>query len=464
MSELTAEVTALEDHKVRIDVSVPEEEVRARAGRATKALGQNLRMPGFRPGKAPIPMIVQAVGREAVIDRMLRDSISDWYTAALDVTGVIPVDEPEIDIDGELADDAPIAFTATVVRRPVATLGEYKGLEVERPPVDVTDEIIDAEIERLRSQVARLRTVERPAGDGDFVLIDFDGAIGDEPAPNTSARDYAVQLGSGRLIGGFEGHLVGVSAGETTTFDLAYPDDDTRGELKGQTITFTVEVKRVQELELPEVDDTFASEAAGFDTLADLRTDLHGRIETVLTAQAEEQFRRRAIDAAVVNATFDVPPVMIDNRVEAILHDTAHQLPRGVTLEDYVRSQGRTLAETRQDLRPDAEMSVRREIVVEAIIAAEAIEISDEELEAKVLADAAEAGRDPKDILKALRRSGNVELVRDDIARDRAIDVLVDSAVAITPEQAAAKEPDAEESAPTPKRASRAKKPTETES
>ena len=436
---VTAELIDLEDdHKVRLDVAVPEDEVRDKAQRAVRALGRNIRMPGFRPGKAPPGMILNAVGRDAVLERMIHDSLGEWYEKALDATGVLPIDDPELDLP-EVTDEGPIKFSATVRRRPTATLGEYKGLEVVRPDADVTEAMIEIELGRLREQLGRLEPVERAAAASDFVTMDFDGLLDGEPVPSATGRDYVVELGAGRLIAGFDEALIGASAGDVREFSLDYPDDDHRGELSGKTVSFSVTVKRVQERILPELDDTFASDATGFESLDELRSDLRQRMEAALSTRAEEQYRRLAIDAAVAKSTVDIPEVMVSRRVDSILHDTSHQLPQGVTLQDYLRAQGRTLDQARADLTGDAEMSIRRELVVEAVIAAEGIEITDEVIQERVDQEATAAGRDTKQIMKNLRKSGNLEVLREDLAREQAVDVIVSTAVPLTVAEAEAK-------------------------
>ena len=436
---ISATLTPLEDHKVRLDVAVPEEEVRQRAARAVQDIGRGIRLPGFRPGKAPAAMIVKTVGRDAVIERMLRDSLTGWYQQALDSTGVDPIDEPEVDLP-EATDEGPISFSATVMRRPTAELGAYTGLEVVRQTTEDRDALIDAELERMRQQAARLEPTDRAAQAGDFVTMDFDGSLDGKPLESATGRDYVVELGAGRLVAGFDEAVYGAVPDDTREFDLDYPDADQREELRGKTVHFSVTVKGVQEPVAPPLDDAFASESAGFDTLADLRTDVSERVDRALEQRSDEQFRRSVIDAAVANATLDLPAIMVDRRVEAILHDMSHRLPEGVGLQAYLEAQGSSLEKARVDMRLDAELSIRRELVVEAVIAAEKIEVTDEDIEARVNTDAIAAERDPKAVMKSLRKSGNIEVVREEMARDLATAKMIDSAVALTPGEADAKE------------------------
>jgi trigger factor len=436
---ISATLTPLEDHKVRLDVAVPEDEVRQRAARAVQDIGRGIRLPGFRPGKAPAAMIVKTVGRDAVIERMLRDSLTAWYEQALASTGVEPIDEPEVDLP-EATDEGPINFSATVMRRPTATLGEYKNLEVVRQQLPDRDAVIEEEIERMRVQAARLEDTDRAAQAGDYITMDFDGSMDGEPLESATGRDYVVELGAGRLVAGFDEALYGAKTGDAREFDLAYPEADQRDELKGKTLHFSVTLKGVQERVPPPLDDAFASDAAGFENLAELRTDVGERVDAALKQRSDEQFRRSAIDGAVANATVDIPAVMVDRRVEAILHDMAHRLPEGIGLQAYLEAQGSSLEKARKDMRIDADLSIRRELVIEAVAAAEGIEVTDADIEARVETDATAAERDPKAVMKALRSTGNIDVVREDMARDLATAIITDSAVELTEGEADAKE------------------------
>lgn len=427
---ITTEVVPLEDDRVRLDVAVPKDEVDKKMDRTVRRLGREIRVPGFRPGKVPANVVVQRFGREAVVDQMLRDSLVEWYAEAVVETGIRPVDDPDVDLpDG--AGDGGFTFTATVQLRPTATLGPYTGLEVPKGEPEVPDEMVEEEINRLRDLTARLEAVERPAQNGDFVTVDFDGTVDGEPLASATARDYLVELGGARLVGAFSDRLVGMSAGETSTFPIDYPETDGRTELAGKTVRYTVTVKGVQEKILPELTDEFASQASEFDTVAELRADIVDRLRTSAEEEVDELFRRAVIDAAVAGATVTVPPVMISTRVDSILHETAHRLPQGMNLGDYLRATGRTLDEAREALRPDAEMAIKRELVVEAVAAAEGITVSDEEVEAQVRNDALAAGRDPEALLAELRKAEGVETLRDDMVMRAAVDFLIQNAKAI---------------------------------
>ncbi len=436
---LTTEVTPLEENRVRLDVAVPGDEVRRQMERAVRQLGREVRVPGFRPGKAPAEVIVQRVGREAVVQEMLKGALGGWYSEAVSEAGVVPIDDPELDLE-DVPEDGDLTFTAKVHVRPKATLGEYAGLEVGRAGPQVPEDALDQQLDALRERAARLVPVDRPAATGDFLVIDFDGSSGGKRLRNASARDYLVELGGGRLVGEFDSHLAGLSAGESVEFPVTYADSDGRDELRGRTVNYTVTVKQVQQKELPPLDDDLAVGVSEFDTLDELRADVQRRLDEAAQAEVDELFRRMVIDAAVANATVDVPAVMVDRRIGTILQQTASQLPEGVSFEQYLAAGGRTLEQVVEELRPDAENAVRRELVVEAVADAEGIEVSDEEIEEQVREDAEATGRAPDRLLHDLRHHGGWETLRQDLRMKKAVEVLTSGATPIPMEQAEARE------------------------
>jgi trigger factor len=436
---VSAQVTRLEENRVRLDVAVPEGEVKKRVERTLRQIAREIRVPGFRPGKAPGNVVMRRVGRDTVMQEMLKDALGDWYAEAVEQADVEPIDDPDLDVP-DPPDGGEFTFGATVQLRPTATLGEYLGLEVGRAEPEVPEGALEGELDRLRDQVARLEPADRPAETGDFLTIDFDGAVDGQALANATSRDYLVELGGGRLVPGFDEALVGAAAGETRTFPVTYAPDDARGELAGKTVDYTVTVKRVQAKSLPPLDDALAQEASEFETLDELRADLFQRLEAAAKAQVDEQFRRTVIDAAVAGATVDVPEVMVNRQIGGVLHDISHQLPQGVGLEQYLQATGRTLEQVVTEMRPDAEMAVRRELVVESVADAEGVDVSDEEVEQQVRSDAEATGRDPERLLEELRTRGGFETLRRDIRLRKAVDLLVESAQPISIEQAQARE------------------------
>lgn len=441
---VSAALTTLDDDRAQLDITVPGDEVEEAFGRTLSQMAKDVRIPGFRPGKVPPHIVVQRYGRETVLNETLKSSIGDWYDRAVETSGIRPIDEPDLDLTEVPEQGGDLTFRATVRTRPKATLGTYKGLEVGKGEVEVPEGVVEQELERLQLRASRLEPVERAAKTGDFIVIDFDGAIGGKRMKSASARDYLVELGAQRLMAGFDEKLEGLSAGETATHEVTYADDDNRPELAGRTMEYTVTIKQVQERILPELDDDLAAEVSEFDTIDELRADILDRATKAAQAQVDEMFRRRVIDAVVEQATIDVPEVMVLRRINTILNQTAQSLPQGVSFEAYLSATGRTLDQAVDQLRPDAEMAVKRELVVEAVVEAEGVEVSDEDVEKQVREDAERMGRDADQLLAEVRSEGAFDRLREDMRLQRAVEALVESAVPVALVEEEPAEADAE--------------------
>jgi len=441
-ADVSTTVTELPESRVRVQAEVPAEEVERRVAQAAKRLGRNIRVPGFRAGKAPPPVIVQRMGRDAVLDEAVRDSIGAWYTAAIDAARIAPVGEPDLDLGDLPAQGEPLLFSIEIGVRPKAELGDYKGVEVGKREPKVDDEAIGAEIDGLRERSARLDTVERAAAKGDFVVMDYLGTLDGEPFTGGEGRDQMVELGSGRLVPGFEDQLEGASAGDERTVTITFPDDYGADELAGQEAQFAVTVKEVKAKELPEVDDDLAAEA-GFDTLDELREDIRTRIAEAETARIEAEFREAALDSVVKNAKLDMPDALVEARAreqwDQMLHSLAHQ---GISREAYMRIAGTDESEIVERAKPEAETALRREAVLAAVIEAESIEPSDDEVMEAVEQAAGDGpgSTSPKKLLERLKSSGRIDSLKEDLAQRKALDLIADSAKPITIEQAQARD------------------------
>jgi trigger factor len=441
-NDVVTTVTELPESRVRVQAEVPAAEVERRVAQTAKRLGRDLRVPGFRAGKAPAPVILQRMGRDAVLDEAVRDSLATWYTAAIEAARVVPVGEPQLDLAGMPGQGEPLKFSIEIGVRPKARLGEYKGLEVGRRGVEVSDDAINAELDRLRERSARLDTVERPAASGDFVVMDYRGTIDGEPFAGGEGRDQMVELGSGRLVPGFEDQLEGATAGDERTVTVTFPDDYPASELAGNEAQFAVSVKEIKAKELPELDDDLAAEA-GFDTLDELREDIRTRLAEVDSGQIEGEFRQAALDSAVKAATVEIPEALVEARArelwDSMLHSLAHQ---GISREAYLRIAGRDEAEIVEQSKPDAEQALRREAVLAAIVEAEGIEPTEEEVFEAVEEAAGDGpGRtSPKKLLERLKSTGRLETLKEDLAQRKAIDLVTESAKPISIEQAQARD------------------------
>src|SRR5581483_9074306 len=264
-------VTELGDSRVRVDVGIEPDEVEKRIERSARALAGDMRVPGFRKGKVPAELVIQRVGREAVVEQTLRDSLAEWYERALLATGITPIGDPKLNVEALPGAGEELEFSIEVGVRPPAELGDYKGLEVGRVEPEVPDDAVQGELDRLREGFAALNPVERPAASGDILVIDYSGTVDGEPFEGSEATDLTVELGAETLLPEFDEALMGASGGDDVTVEVDFPDDHRPEGLAGKRATFEVTVKEVREKQLPALDDDFAAEASEFDTLEELR-------------------------------------------------------------------------------------------------------------------------------------------------------------------------------------------------
>ena len=440
-SPVKTSVTELPESRVRVEAEVTADEVERRLQQTAKALGRQMKIPGFRKGKVPPPIVLRRVGREAVLDETLRSALGAWYVDAIDAAGISPVGDPELAL-GELPSEGEaLTFSIEIGVRPTAELGEYRGLEVGRREPEIDDAAVQGEMEGLRERLARLEVADRPADKGDFVVVDYLGTIDGDPFEGGEARDQLIELGSGRLIPGFEDQLEGVRAGEERTVQVTFPDDYGAETLAGKTAQFAVTVKEVKAKELPELDDDFASDAAGFDTLDELREDIRQRLREADEQQAEAEFREAAVDAAAANARVEVPERLVEARAAELWERLSTTLGRqGISREAYLRISGKTEEEIVAEARPDAERALRREAVLAAIVGAEGIEPTEEELREALEHSAEHENTTPEKLMERLEQAGRLDALRADLATRKAVDLLAETATPIEAERAKARE------------------------
>ena len=433
-------VTELPESRVRVQAEVSAQEIERSMARTARQLGRQIRVPGFRQGKVPAGMVIQRVGRATVLDEAVRESLGQWYAEAIDEAAIHPVGEPDLDL-GELPGEGePLTFSIEIGVRPTARLGDYKGLEVAKPAAEVTDEEIDAEVDRLRERTARLDTVDRAAASGDFVVMDFVGRVDGEAFPGGEGRDQMVELGSGRLVPGFEDQLAGASAGDARTVKVTFPADYGAAELAGRDAEFEVTVKEVKAKALPDLDDDFAVEQ-GFDSMDELRDDVRSRLAGAVQERVEREYRDAVLDAVVEKATVDVPDRLVEARARELWDQMAHSLAhQGIPRETYLKIAGKTEAEVVEEAQPDAERQLRREAVLAAVVEAEQIAPTDADVLEALEADAQRSGTTSKKLLERVKSAGRLEALKEDLAQSKAFDVLVESATPVDSGRAAARE------------------------
>ncbi len=454
---LKTTVTELPESRVRVQVQVPPDEVEGRVEQRARKLGRELKLPGFRKGKVPAPLVLQRVGREAVLEEAVRDTLSSWYSDAIETAGIVPVGDPKVDLGDLPPQGQGLEFSIEIGVLPKAELGDYEGLEVVRREPAAAEEQVSQQIEEMRERLARLETVERQAAEGDFVVVDYVGYLAPEEDPDPAGpggiqsdrgepfeggegRDQLIELGGGNLIPGFEEGLLGAGAGETRTIELKFPADYGAEHLAGRDASFEIAVKEVKLKRLPELDEDFAIDA-GFDSVAELRADIESRLLEAEEQKIEDEFRQAALDAAVTRATVPITPALVEARAkemwERMLHSLSHN---GISREAYLQITGREESAILAEMQPDAEQGLRREAVVTAIVAAEAISPSDEEVLVALGPTAEREGIEPEKLLEDLRRAGRLEDVREDLAARKAVEWVAERAKPISVEQAAARE------------------------
>jgi trigger factor len=433
-------VTELPESRVRVEAEVPADEVRRRVQEAAGRLGRELRMPGFRKGKVPPPVVIQRVGRDAVVDEAVRGSLGRWYVQAIDDAGIHPVGDPDIDLGDLPKEGQPLTFTVEIGVRPKAELGSYEGLEVGRREPTADDEVLQQQLDLVRDQHSRLETSDQPAGEGDVVVMDYVGSIDGEPFEGGEGRDQPIELGSGGLIPGFEEGLTGASAGDERTVSVTFPEEYPQApHLAGRDAEFAVTVKEVKAKRRP--DDAELAEANGFDSFDELREDVASRIREADERRAEAEYREAVLDAVVDASKVDVPEGLVEARAKELWDQMLHSLGhRGIGKDAYLRIAGKTEEELLDEARPDAERALRREAVLAAVIEQENVAPSDGDILEALQETALRQGMTPEKLRKRLEQQGRLDEIREDLAQRRAVELLAEKAKPIPAEQAAARE------------------------
>jgi trigger factor len=439
---MKTQLEELDANRVRLTVEVPAHDVDHAFEHALQDLSQSVRLPGFRKGKAPKGLVMQRIGRDTVVEEALEHHLSGWYRRAVAVSGIDPVDRPTIDWQDEPVEGEVFSFQAEVEVKPRPEVREYEGMSGVRPPVEVPREAVDQELERLQMTVAELNPVERGAQDGDFLVIDFAGSIDGEPFEGGSGTDYGIELGSGRLISDLEQGLTGMKTGDEKDVPVTFPADYPAEHLAGKAASFHVVMKDVKERILPDLDDDFAKSVSEFDTLKELEDDITGRFREALQEESDRVFRSTVLDDLAKQLSTELPEALVRGRMADMTRSMIESLAsRGMEMSDYLRLTGQTAEQVVEALRPQAEDAVRKDLVLEAVADAENIEITDEMVEAFIREQATQGGEDPDELVTRLMDDpATLTALRIDLRLQKALDIVVDNAKEISPEQAEARE------------------------
>ncbi|MHB9112591.1 MAG: trigger factor [Thermoleophilia bacterium] len=452
MADIKTTVNNLEGDQVELTVEVPADEVKSQVNKAIKKLSRDVKMPGFRPGKVPRPVLVSHFGKEAIHAHALEDALSEWYTAAVEQSGVKPVDKPEVDFEQIEDEDKSYSFKARVQVMPTAKLGNYTGLEVEKEIAEVDEGEVDEEIERLQKRMAKLEPIEgRLAAEGDFTLIDFTGYVDGEPLEGGAGKDYMLELGSGQFIPGFEEQIAGMETGQSKKLKLTFPETYKPEELAGKEAEFDVTVKEIKERVLPEPDDEFAAENSEFDTIAELRADIEARILKGRESAAESAFRARALDKVMEDVELVLPQPLIASRASQIEYEFIYSMEQqGASVKDYMEQTDEQKQLFMQHFYKQAEAVLKQEMVLEAIAEAEGLTVTDEDFMEEVKRVAESMGREVDELLEKTREQKHEQEIRDDLLRNKAAKALAEKSVPVmktTAEMKAAAEAEAEAAA-----------------
>jgi len=426
-------------HTVRLTIEVPPEEFGRDLDRAYRKVAQQVRIPGFRKGKVPRKVIDAQIGREAVLGEFLEDAVPGYYRDALRENDLAPIAEPDVDLE-QLEEGKPLVFTVTVEVRPRLKLeaSDYRGVQVERPPVQVTEEEVDRLVDSLRERFAELEPVARPIRPGDYAVIDVRASVHGEEVPEATRSDHLYAVGSGEFGAKLDAELEGKRVGEILKLNDTLPP---RGDEAGREVSLQVLVKEVKGKRLPEADDAFARTASEFDTLQELRESLREQLRQNKERSADAAVRDRVLAAVTERIELDLPDKLIDEETEhRVLHARERAEQLGMSLDRLLEAQGVDELRFRADARAHALRAVKADLVLEAVARAEGIQVTAEELGREIAGLASALGRDTEEVAKSLDRTGQVVSLAGDIIRSKALDVLVEHAK-ISPEGADAGEP-----------------------
>lgn len=428
------EIKKQEKNKVYFDLTVPHEEIKEAESKVYKRNKNYFNVPGFRKGHAPKKIIEQFYGSGIFFEDALNEVLPKIYQDALEELELEVIDQPEIDIDEENFDRSKdLIVEVSVEIKPEVVLGDYKGLEIEAVPDEVSDEMIENEIDKQRHLNARhINIDDRAAEDGDKVNIDFEGKVDGVAFEGGSAEDQELELGSGSFIPGFEEGIVGHEIGETFDIDVKFPEDYFNEDLKGKDAVFTITLNSIAVEELPEVDDEFIKDISEFDTVDEYKADLKKQKTEEVEANAKNIRMDRALEAAAANAKVDVQEVMVNNAIDEQIRSMDNNMrSQGLQLEQYLQMLGQSLDDFKDSMRPDAEKEVLKSLVLEAIVEAEKFEISDDEVEAyaREMSERYFKGDEDKqeEMIKTMMES-NKDLMKSDLERKKAVELLVDNA------------------------------------
>lgn len=438
----------LSNSKVQLTIEIPEEQFEESLERAYKIVVKKVNVPGFRKGKTPRKILENMYGKEILLEDALQDAVPKAYSEALDAAKdeYTAVSNPEYEmVEAQIGQ--PIVFKATFEIKPEVTLGEYKGLELEKLSTEVTEEAIEAEIGKMQQRYAKLTVVDDngEAQEGDTVTIDFAGKIDDVPFEGGKGENYPLELGSHSFIPGFEEQLVGVKTGEEKDVKVTFPADYPAENLAGKEAVFTVAVKEIKRKELAPLDDEFAKDVSEFATLQELRQDIANKLKEAAEKKAEYELRSAAVKKVAENAEVEIPQAMIENRVNQMVNDFAYHLAQqGLSLEKYLSVSNTKIEDIKEYYQGEAQSSVKADLVIEAIAKAEGIKAAEEDMAEQIKKMAEQYKQEPEKIREILEKQGQISGLEFGIMLDKAVDFIIEQAKIVPAKEESGQEPNKE--------------------
>lgn len=418
-----------ENQQVTLTIEVEAAEVNKAVEQACKRLANRISIPGFRKGKAPRMIVERHVGKDAVLQEAFDIVAPKALSKAFDEQKIDPVTRPSVDIE-TLEEGKDLVFKATVTPRPEVKLGDYKGLNVPKNEVNITDEDVEKQLKTFQDRQGKL--VDAPEGaevkDGDFTTLDFKGFVDGEAFDGGEGKDYPLQIGSNSFIPGFEDQLVGAKIGEERDVNVKFPEEYHAKELAGKDATFKCTIRSIKTKELPAIDDELAKKVSKFETLDELKADIRKNLEENAERTAENDQKSAAIEMATNNITVDIPAVMIDNRVTAMIQEMAMRLEQqGMKLEQYLQYAGTDIAKLREQYRETAEKNVKTDLMLEEVAKAENIKVEAKDLDEEVAAMAAAYGATPQQVQKIIKEQGRIGDLAASVLRKKTAQFIIDN-------------------------------------
>ena len=426
---MSLQVEKLEKNMAKLTIEVSPEELEGALQHAYLKNRKQITIPGFRKGKVPRQIIEKMYGPSFFYEDAVNELIPSAYEKAVDECELELVSRPEVSIV-QIEKGKPFIFTAEVAVKPEVELGQYKGIEVEKQDTAATDEEVDKEIDKERESNSRSITVEdRPVQDGDMTVIDFEGFVDGTPFEGGKGTDYPLTIGSGAFIPGFEEQLIGAEIGKETEVNVSFPEDYHAKDLAGKPAVFKCTVKEIKVKELPELDDDFAQDVSDFDTLEEYKADVRKKIEERKAASAKAKKEDAVIEKIIEGAKMEIPDAMVKTQAEQGVDEFAQRLEmQGMSIEQYLQYMGGSIDAMVEQYKPQALKRIQSRLVLEAVVAAENLEVSDEELEAEY-SRMAEQYKMEVEKLKELFSDADKKNIREDLAIQKAVDLVTEAAV-----------------------------------